>query len=207
MNVMESRKKSKSLLIAVWDGSLDTGMRMLLTVALAAGLVAMVGLITAVCSPAFSKRSNWDEMVMGVSFIPATIVWIPLVYVLWTRGIGHKPILFGVLGSVGLIGHSIGIGIVIDSMVRWQYSEIWIFTLVFATIFLVGLLWTWVLWWGYKRRLVWDMGEDREVYCVDCGYNLHGRRDTTCPECGATPTLEELVRGQGMAMEKAGKGS
>ncbi|HWB19443.1 MAG TPA: hypothetical protein VG711_04015 [Phycisphaerales bacterium] len=35
------------------------------------------------------------------------------------------------------------------------------------------------------------------ISCRVCGYNLTGLRSTTCPECGASPTLDELLSAQG----------
>ncbi len=34
------------------------------------------------------------------------------------------------------------------------------------------------------------------VVCPACGYNLTGLREPSCPECGATYTLDELLSGQ-----------
>ena len=34
---------------------------------------------------------------------------------------------------------------------------------------------------------------DRLLPCPKCGYNLTGLRETRCPECGATYTVDELV--------------
>jgi hypothetical protein len=34
------------------------------------------------------------------------------------------------------------------------------------------------------------------VVCPGCGYNLTGLRESACPECGATFTLDELLAGQ-----------
>src|ERR1043165_3417043 len=36
----------------------------------------------------------------------------------------------------------------------------------------------------------------RPVVCPTCGYSLAGLRQTMCPECGASPTLEALIDGQ-----------
>jgi hypothetical protein len=35
------------------------------------------------------------------------------------------------------------------------------------------------------------------VRCPACGYSMIGLRSTTCPECGASPTIDELIRAQG----------
>ena len=34
------------------------------------------------------------------------------------------------------------------------------------------------------------------IACLQCGYNMTGLREPTCPECGASFTLDELLRGQ-----------
>lgn len=36
----------------------------------------------------------------------------------------------------------------------------------------------------------------RTVPCPVCGYNLQGLKQTSCPECGAGFTVDELVRGR-----------
>lgn len=40
------------------------------------------------------------------------------------------------------------------------------------------------------------------VRCLSCGYNLTGLKQTTCPECGVQPTIEELLAGQRSREEK-----
>ena len=35
------------------------------------------------------------------------------------------------------------------------------------------------------------------IECAGCGYDMRGLRTTSCPECGASPTLHQLMAGQG----------
>lgn len=61
--------------------------------------------------------------------------------------------------------------------------------------------------WLLLTVLVWrETNEERQtrlrafgggtIVCASCGYNLTGLKRTLCPECGAEPTVEELIAGQ-----------
>jgi hypothetical protein len=61
-----------------------------------------------------------------------------------------------------------------------------------------------VLFWLFCTVLIWQETRpervarlrargDQTVVCPSCGYNLTGLRQTACPECGASYTVDELV--------------
>jgi hypothetical protein len=49
---------------------------------------------------------------------------------------------------------------------------------------------------GSERRARFRTGSVQAIVCPACGYNLTGLAQTTCPECGATYTIDELVAAQ-----------
>lgn len=61
--------------------------------------------------------------------------------------------------------------------------------------------------WLLMTVLIWrETNEERQarlrsfgggtIVCANCGYNLTGLKRTLCPECGAEPTVEELLASQ-----------
>jgi len=54
--------------------------------------------------------------------------------------------------------------------------------------------WTAIIWRQTDAEA--EAIETAKVVCPTCGYNLCGLRTTTCPECGASPTLDQLLDGQ-----------
>ncbi|QQE12799.1 hypothetical protein JD969_04865 [Planctomycetota bacterium] len=200
MRDISGKLHEKSFLKAFWDGSLDSGIRLILTLGSLAAGSAFAGFFTIVFG-----LGRWDDEVMVVGFCISGVFLLGLNYFIWTRGIGHKPIVIGVMGSILLLTITICLCVFIDASLGGRAEEIWIFTTIFSSITVFFMLWAWVIWWGYKRMLVWDLGPEAEVFCIECGYNLRGRTDTKCPECGVEPTVEALLRGQGVVMAKVDK--
>ena len=61
--------------------------------------------------------------------------------------------------------------------------------LVFYAI--LGASFTWLVSMAWRTRHPVRTGD--VVLCPKCGYDLRGRREANCPECGAEFTLEERV--------------
>ena len=47
-----------------------------------------------------------------------------------------------------------------------------------------------------QRNIVLDRDNQVCVHCPSCGYSLIGLTELRCPECGATFTIDELIRAQ-----------
>ena len=192
---------SKTFLKALCDGSLDTGMRLLLSFALGFGITAAV---FAMILFSTNGGHNWSDTVAAVWAIFGIILGLPILYWIWTRGIGHKPICLGLIGTCTVVGLWFCAAVMIASTVKgWQAQNVWFSTIAFLFLSAIALVWTFTLWWGYRRRLTWHLAKDVEIFCIECGYNLHGRHDTSCPECGNHPPLHELIQKQGIAREKS----
>jgi len=55
-------------------------------------------------------------------------------------------------------------------------------------------VWFMFAYWRSARDHAWRRFMRPAPLCPKCGYNLTGRTDTHCPECGTTYTLDELWR-------------
>ncbi|TVQ53444.1 MAG: hypothetical protein EA377_07985 [Phycisphaerales bacterium] len=127
------------------------------------------------------------------TFLFVLIYWLGLWgrHVNWAGGRRWKTILLG--GAA--IGFTIPIAAVFGFIIELSFG-IFIGSLVAILVWLIG---TTLIWkeTSVERadRLRSRIGTNA-IVCPSCGYNLTGLRESSCPECGAKFTLDQLFAGQ-----------
>jgi hypothetical protein len=130
------------------------------------------------------------------TFVVATIAaWVFIACywtLLWHRTVRWTRWRIGLTGAAVVVGSGVGaaggalVGMVEDGL----------------GAFLGGV--TTILFWLLGTVLIWRETTDERIarlrarspeamVCPGCGYNLTGLRQTTCPECGASYTIDELM--------------
>ena len=127
----------------------------------------------------------------------ATAAFVGVYWVLlWRRSVRWtRP---RVLGSIGIAPGAVAVGaaagwgmnIVEDDLVEFIFGPVITFAWLLGTVFV----------WRetkHERASRLESSSGTSVVCPACGYNLTGLRGTTCPECGASYTVDELFASQG----------
>ena len=127
----------------------------------------------------------------------ATAAFVGVYWVLlWRRSVRWtRP---RVLGSIGIALGAVAVGaaagwgmnIVEDDLVEFIFGPVITFAWLLGTVFV----------WRetkHERASRLESSSGTSVVCPACGYNLTGLRGTTCPECGASYTVDELFASQG----------
>jgi len=126
----------------------------------------------------------------------ATAAFVGVYWVLlWRRSVRWtRP---RVLGSVGVAFGAVvvgaaaawGMNIVEDDLVEFIFGPVITFAWLLGTVFV----------WRetkHERASRLESSSGNSVVCPACAYNLTGLRRTTCPECGASYTVDELLAAQ-----------
>ncbi len=139
-------------------------------------------------------RSREEQCFLVSGLVTAAFVggyWV----LLWRRSIRwNAPRVFG---SVGL---ALG-AVVLGGLVGWLMDRLenGLGSLLFgpATIFawLVGTVFLWRETQGERASRL-DARSGTSLVCPACGYNLTGLGQATCPECGISYTIDELLASQ-----------
>ncbi len=130
----------------------------------------------------------WSGVIAGI-FVAA--YWLLLWFrsIRWTR----ERVLLTVGASVFAIGSgSFGawlVGLMEADVGAFVSGPIAIFSWLILTVF---------IWRDTRRERARriDIRAGGALVCPVCGYNMTGLRQTICPECGATYTIDELVASQ-----------
>jgi len=86
-----------------------------------------------------------------------------------------------------------------------QGGPVWAMDWIWAATTALFVFFTAIVWkeTGEERlKRMRDEDAAREVHCPKCGFAMRGLRSTTCPECGTTFTVDELVRASWDRAEK-----
>ncbi len=107
----------------------------------------------------------------------------------WTRPrmLGSVGVAFGAV-AIGVLA-SWGINLVENDLVEFIFGPVITFAWLLGTVFV----------WRetkHERASRLEASSGTSVVCPACGYNLTGLRRTTCPECGASYTVDELFASQ-----------
>ncbi len=136
-----------------------------------------------------------DERLFVLSGVIAGIFVAAYWLLLWFRSIRwtRERVLLTVGASVFAIGSgSLGawwVGLRDDEVGAFVSGPIAIFSWLILTVF---------IWRDTRRERARriDVRAGGALVCPVCGYNMTGLRQTICPECGATYTIDELVASQ-----------
>src|SRR5688500_8422681 len=187
------------------DGSAGWGIRLLVTLALAAalcGLVPMAAYFLASMVRDWNRHSglavypeDWLVFFLGV-LASGAFVWATMW--LWSRGHGRYVMIGPAVQTFAVIALTIAVGIFAEDGLPGE-SELVIFGVVFVGAAAIILIWV----QAYRRRGPrWRALHNRQdgmtdVRCPTCGYRMVGLTETRCPECGTAYTLDELIARQG----------
>jgi len=159
-------------------------------------------------------RSNWspgrvrdDDIALGLVF--SGLAWLIFGIWLWRpsfRFHSQRPLtpraatfVRPIVRTVLIVGFAIAFVMVYLASPRWMFDDVE-YIVTGACLLGSGLV---VAVWLPVIALVTqgpDVADARgriNVRCPACGYSMIGLRSTTCPECGASPTIDELIRAQG----------
>lgn len=145
----------------------------------------------------------WDEfqthIYTGVALHPVGLILWPLI---WVRAVRWTPLrivatLAWAAGSLLLAGAVFVGWIILATVTGWMDED-------YASAICVPLA---MILWPLGTVFIWQdrLGDSaarsraaqREgVKCPGCGYRLSDIRSTTCPECGRTFTVQELLAGR-----------
>jgi len=146
-----------------------------------------------------SNRAYVADEHLAAGFLGAGLVWAFVLGWVW-RG-QTKGVRLGraVLGTCVIWTLAIAASLAVDSYLRRAEEEY----LIAAICLLAGAL-SIYLWWdmafrAWTSRQVLDADNIVKVMCPNCGYRLNGLNEIRCPECGATFTIDELIRAQNYA--------
>jgi hypothetical protein len=165
----------------------------------ASGAVFLVAFI--VCHGPLAPTAGRLMLVWFIVYAFIAVYWISLWYncVQWTiRRAFHTIAATGIALAMG-----VAIGVVCMSVNGRRPEEIAIL-IGGGTVPITWVLGTVIAW----RETTAERAErlarlGATVVCPLCGYNLAGLRDTRCPECGSTFTLDQLAASQPRAAQAA----
>lgn len=193
------------------DNRIGFGTR--LTLSLVSGLVlvaaAMFGawMIAAGFSPRQTYGSSrlfyfrvTDEQVFSCLGI-AGLIWLATLAGIWGGFEQRRYLTRAVLGTIGIVVVCVFVGVAVDEVVRSE-EEFLIAGIVLIGAAGVVMLWLSAVHKARRRRAVVGADDLINVFCPECGYSMIGLHEPRCPECGATFTLDELIRRQNYAVHE-----
>jgi hypothetical protein len=123
------------------------------------------------------------------------LAWAVMLFLIWRR---HRRVSHYLTALVHII--AVWAAIVPASVLiaesLWGRGELFVAALVvggFAATF--GIILN-AIYRGVRGRALVASGGEIAVHCPSCGYSLVGLSSCTCPECGASFTIDALIRAQ-----------
>jgi hypothetical protein len=190
------------------DGTAGWGVRLLVTLALAAAMGGMVPILAYFLA---ALNRDWRYSYSGNSVYPRDELLVFLAVVaaggflaasawLWSRTGRRRAVFMPVVLTIAVAFVTVVLAVVADDNLRGA-SEL----VVGGLIALGGasLILIWVQ--AFRRRGPrWRPLRDRgdglpDVRCPSCNYRMVGLTESRCPECGTAYTLDELIARQGFA--------
>ena len=145
-----------------------------------------------------SELLGWQHEVLvfllggSSTFLFVLIYWLGLWgrHVNWAGGRRWKTILLG--GAA--IGITIPIAATFGYIVELSFG-IFVGSLIAILIWLIGTTLIWKETSADRADRLRSRIGTNAIVCPSCGYNLTGLRESSCPECGAKFTLDQLFAG------------
>ncbi|MCK6484872.1 MAG: hypothetical protein HUU26_01490 [Gemmatimonadaceae bacterium] len=190
------------------DGRVGFGTR--LTLSLVSGLVLVAAAMCAAwliaagfsprqtygSAPTFYFRVTDDQVFFCLG--AAGLIWLATLTALWGGFEQRRYLTRAVLGTIGIVVVCTFVGVAIDEVVRSE-EEFLIAGVVLIGAAGVVMLWLSAVHKARRHRAVVGADDLVNVFCPECGYSMIGLHEPRCPECGATFTLDELIRRQNYA--------
>jgi len=175
------------------SGRAGAGVRLGLSLAAATGL--MVGFL--LIAGAFDMTGRIGPEHIVPTLIATAMTWCGVVTALWWTYRPKALLVRTVIAVLGIWLVAIPTAVLIGDLFGGGFLVVaTIFTAITMTVGLVVIV-------AYKssagRSMVDDSGQVA-VRCPTCGYSMVGLATCSCPECGTTFTIDEIIRRQDYAV-------
>ncbi len=141
-----------------------------------------------------------EEAILCVTV--AALAWV--VFLIWLltpmaasavrKGIGWSFVLR--IGGMLLIGAIAALSVLVIDWLPVRGDEFAATAVILLAAGAALLIWLPAAWQFDKRFLAISAAGKVDVRCPNCDYSLQGLRETRCPECGSSYTIDELVERQ-----------
>lgn len=180
-----------NLFESVRRGSAGFGTRLGLSLASATAAVGVLNLVLGLADYALG-RVREEHVAIGV--VVVLLAWIGVLYPIWATYSRKRHLVKTILACLAVVVFTIGTGMAFGFGMR--NPEFFI-----AATILLGAsgLFSIVTAAAHARargREIIEGGIAVRVLCPRCSYSMSGLESSTCPECGARYTLDELIRAQ-----------
>jgi hypothetical protein len=137
--------------------------------------------------------------------ITAGIVWLLLQVWIWRPAVNlnrhslsaeRRLTWIRPLAGTAIMGAAVTVASFVIYRRPWDRAEYAVTAFTCLAGGIVVLLWLPVVFALEHGRPVLGPQGSVNVFCVQCGYSMAGLRATTCPECGRSYTIDELIREQ-----------
>jgi hypothetical protein len=139
-------------------------------------------------------RSYIRDEEFGVGVILASICWTLALLWIWRPVERRKEFIRPILWTIALTLITAVAAAFVNATVRNEEPVILAICLLGTGI--VVLVWAPTVQHLRRRTPVVDQDNLVRVHCPSCGYSLIGLSELRCPECGATFTIDQLIRAQ-----------
>ena len=187
------RRPDTSLWRQLSEGSADFGAQLIVSVAAGALLTALA------CAAAFlvasaSVGSRVDDEVILFCFFIAALVYVGVLYWIWSRSISKRAVLLTAAVTIGLWLIVGGLSILVANVLR--SGEVLATSFFFAGAGATVMLWL-TMWRRFSGgKSLRTVEGEIDVRCPTCDYSMVGLSTTECPECGQHLTIDQLIAKQ-----------
>lgn len=151
-----------------------------------------------------SSRGNVEDEHIGIALAVALFLWAALQIRIWTwapirlgvRRVGAgvslmKPIVLTVVIT------AVGAALVVP-LSNMRLDDVEYIASAVCLLVAAGTMFVWLPLVDRLRygRALFTPEDHIDVRCPNCAYSMIGLNETRCPECGATFTIDELIRAQ-----------
>lgn len=181
------------------DGSAGFVTRLGLSLAAAGAAAGFLMVILGVAEDA-SRRIRDEHVAIG--FLVVLLAWAGLLYPIWSTYSRKRHIVRTVIACFAIVALAVCTATVFG--VSMRTPEFFIAGTLFLGAAALAVVITAAIHQGSRGRAITvggvggagGEGGAVSVHCPRCGYSMSGLDTSTCPECGARYTLDELIRAQ-----------